>query len=83
MTKKEIIKDLESKGVEFDSSLTKKELIELFYSDEDDFKIDKYVATYVSKGKTKTLGSYATVKDAKIAAGKIGAHNLKIKHVTE
>jgi hypothetical protein len=50
---------------------------------EEDFKIDKYEASYISKGRRHVVGSFATVNDARKALDKLGAHNIKIKHVTK
>jgi len=90
MTKKELIKEMESKGLNFDPKLTKKELEKIFKDNEtvavlidDYFSVDKYEASYISKGRTFILGMYATVKDANRALDRAGAYNRKIKHINK
>ena len=50
---------------------------------EEEFLVDKYKASYKSKGRIFILGTYATIKDASKALDKVGAHNRNIDHITE
>ena len=50
---------------------------------EDEFKIDKYAASYKYRGKRKFLGHYANEKDAEDALLKISARGRIITHVNK
>ena len=50
---------------------------------EEEFLVDKYEASYISKGRTFIVGTYATIKDCNVAFDMLGAYNRKIKRLTK
>jgi len=81
MGKKKAVKNkIEATGNKIKIKLPEKKETEI---KEEVFKVDKYEASYITKGRKKVLGMFATVSDAHKALDKLGAHNRKIKHITE
>lgn len=95
MNKKDLQKELTDRGITYGSkdtklvleNLLKDALVEVIDgivpTDDEEFLIDKYEASYTSKGRKRLLGSYATVIDAKRALDKIGATTQHIVRVTK